>query len=206
MSKTRVYEIHQTMRVSNSPYMLENTNIKYDITPEFTLPNSVTALIDGEPVELRFIARAKSIFKRQQIKEGWAEVYRATDADKKFLTFENGRLEIPEEQQNAWKFLEASPWFDEYSHARMTGTRIIYKRVDTGKDAEKRLKDIDLVLDAKLVVRKLEPEAAKDLLRLSKPNRILSPQLTISDIKLQLNDLAENDPEFIINGVKSNEG
>lgn len=203
--KTRIYEIHQSKRVSNSPYMLENTNIRFDVAKEMTLPNSTTALIDGEPVELRFITRAASINKREQIRQGWPEVYRANATDNKFLTFIDGRLEVPESQKNAIEFLETSPWFSEHKHPRLPGVTIVYIRVDTGKTSEAKLDLQNKALDAKLLIRNLQPEQARDLLRLSKPNKMLSSQIALTDVKLQLNEIADKNPDFILNGVKSNE-
>lgn len=205
MSKIKRYELSQQVRVSNSPFSVEGTNIKYDITAEFPIPNECTAFVNGKPVQYRFLANCDTIIKKDQIAQGWANKIPQTDLERTLLTFRAGILEVNSETYaNLGEYIEKAPWNEINKATKGRNTKTLYKLIDTESE-HKAANDFDTrVAKAILSLKDLKQPQLRNLLRLRTPSRKLPVTITPNEINKQLIDIAKVDPDFINNGIKTN--
>jgi hypothetical protein len=187
-----------------------DSNQQFDIVTEFPLPTETDIIDeDGNPKRIRFIAGCDTIYKEDQVKRNWPEKRKPTQTERDLLTFKGGVLVVPDGYPQLEKFLEAAPWFtneDEKAgksaRKRPVGSRIIYELYDQEAINTEELDFEDRVTEARQYIQKAGREDLVSLYRLSKPGSKVSPQIDTKSLKLNLLALANENPEFILKGMK----
>lgn len=203
MSKV-VFEIHESLKVKNSPFSVEGSTARFEFTNEFQLPAETVAFIDKKPTRIRFLMDCDTIILEEQIKRGIPADRQPTDEERKMLTFIGARLIADDEEwENLVLYIRSAPWFDEYKGTRPAGSRIIYTEYKQALVEETALDFERLVHKAKGWILDAKRTACIDILRLYAAGGTVSVQLDLKTIKLRLMELATSNPSFILDGVKS---
>lgn len=207
-----IYIIHPQRRVKNSPFFLEGTKNTYDLPDEYPIPNQCTIMEKADKGGglvarvIRYIPQCPTIYKDEQIKQGWPQKYRLKGNDKRLLTFKQGKLTVKSTDKTRLDYLDKAGYnADIKAENRYHATQIIYQKFDPEAEANVALQFEDLVTNARNIVKNLEVDQAKQILRLHTPTRSFSSQTSLAKYKLELNQLAATNPEFIINAIKGTE-
>lgn len=204
MAQQRVYILSEAMRVSQSPYYMEGTDMQYDIPEEYPLPMETVVFEDGVPVELRCIPSSQYVEKQKQIElEKRSADWDPSDNDRKLVTFQHGRLVDPGSNKVVSEFLRRAGWLDTNAANRGPNTKVIYQVFDEEDLLEKELTKEEAIQKAINIVMALEDAAMEDLYMLSVPGTPTVQGLSKKRIKVHLIDVARNNPDFIFNGAKS---
>lgn len=104
------------------------------------------------------------------------------------IVFEDGVLNVPDTNPVLYEFLKLHP---------DNGT--IFYEWDPVKDAEERLKNEELVLDAKIVARSLAPEKMASIIRVFTGANV--DKMSISEMKWEVMRIAEDYPEDLMDSL-----
>lgn len=207
MGKKRVYILTEMMRSSKSGFFIEGTDIQMDYPDAYPLPFETEVIENGMPVAIRLLPHCSFLEKEQQIQKGYPEKYQYNDTDRKRLTFLFRRLELDESRDKIYiEFLERAAWKEgnELKKSRDT-TKTIYLEYDEDAEMNAFIADESLVNKAKTLVFDLEDSELRNLYRLANPGVNRNDGLIrMGHMRKHLLDVAAVNPEFILNGVKTN--
>lgn len=203
----KVYILAEEMRVGQSPFYMEGTDMQFNIPDEYPLPLECTVIEDGQPVELRYIPSSKFVEKQKQIDlEKRPYTYVPKDDDRKLITFQHGRLELDEvKHKNACEYIDRVYWNKKNSKFRPDGSKIIFEEYREDEMVENLLAQETLVNRAKSQILAMKEGKVRDLYLLSLPGSSYNEQLSVSKMKTQLLQIAAGNPNFILNGIKDAE-
>jgi hypothetical protein len=205
---TKTYTITKSNRVANSPFTIEGSDMVIDITHEFPVPAETVAIIDGKQKSIRFIMGCESIYLDEQVKMGWPLKRNPSAQERAMLTFLGGMNSIPEGYSNLEKYLEAAPWFqgdaeEEKKKKRPPHSRILYQIHDQEQIDGEELEFEDFVTEARSLIKKGDKETLLGLLRLSRPGGMVDSNISVRQLKLQLLEVANRNPDFILKSSKT---
>ena len=201
----RVYILTDLMRSSKSGYFIQGTDIQMDYPDAYPLPMETEVLENGVPVALRLLPTCGYLEREKQIKNGFPDNYKWTQKDRQKVTFKFRRLELDDKRDKIYvEYVERAGWLagNEDRKARDT-TKTIYERFDEDAILDSEIEDEALVVKAKNLVLDLEDPDIRNLYRLSNPGKF-EGLVTLKQMKRSLLDIAEQNPTFIVNGIKSN--
>lgn len=202
MSKT-VYILADQMRVSQSPFYGEGTNIQYDIPDEYPLPHETVVVKNGKPMVIRCIPQSQYLEKAKQIsEEKWPVDWEPSEADRQLLTFKHGRLEDSGKLMVVTEYLKAVGWNEENEKDRPDNMKTIFVRFDESKLLEEQLSKEDMIFEATKAIYGLSDKQIEELYLLSLPGATLTADTGLSKMKMHLLNTARVAPEFIKNGIK----
>lgn len=104
------------------------------------------------------------------------------------IIFEDGVLQVPDTNPVLYDFLKIHP-----------GNGDIFYEFDPVKDAEERIKNEELVLDAKIAARSLDPEKMASLIRVYTGKN--TDKMSVSELKWDVMRLAEEDPQEFLDAL-----
>ena len=104
------------------------------------------------------------------------------------IVFEDGVLQVPDTNPVLYEFLKLHP-----------GNGDIFYEWDPAKDAEERLRNEDLILDAKIAARSLNPEKMASVIRVFTGRTV--EKMSISEMKWEVMRIAENYPEDFMDSL-----
>lgn len=203
----RTYTITKENRVTNSPFTIEGSNMKLDITHELPVPAETVCITpEGQQRAIRFISGCDTIFIDEQVKLGFPLKRKPTATERAMLTFIGGMNTIPDGYGNLEKYFEMAPWFvgtpeQERTKRRPPNSRKIYEIYDQEKIDTDNLNFEEFVTEARMIVNKGDKDTLVSLLRLSRPGGVVDPNISIRQLKLQLLELANTNPDFILKNV-----
>ena len=108
------------------------------------------------------------------------------------IVFEDGVLQVPDTNPVLYEFLKLHP-----------GNGDIFYEWDPSKDAEEKLKNEELILDAKIAARSLSPDKSASIIRLFTGKD--SSKLSVSELKWEIMQIAEDYPEDFLESLDSPE-
>lgn len=208
MSDTVVFILSDMMKSSKSGYSIvgqDGTEISMDFPDEYPLVMQTEVLEDGEPVELRLLPQCKTILKKEQLKLGFPETFRWRDEDRKKLTFKAARLELDRKRDAHWvEYMMRSAWMlgNEDKKMRET-TKTIYQVWDEDKILTDELDMEELIVHAKGKILAMRDEEVKDLYRLAMGNMPIGSDVSPKHMKRTLIAMAEDNPNFVLDGVST---
>jgi hypothetical protein len=106
------------------------------------------------------------------------------------IVFEDGVLQVSDTNPILYEFLKLHP-----------GNGDIFYEWDPSKDAEEKLKNEDLVLDAKIAARALSPDKMASIVRVFTGKD--SSKLSVSELKWEVMQVAEDYPEDFLESLDS---
>lgn len=199
----KTFTIVKENRVSNSPFTVEGTDMKFDITHEHPIPLETQAFdAKGIPITIRFIMGCNEIDKNKQIAMGYAEDRPPTATERAMTTFLGGMLTVPENYGNLENYMTLAPWFRDVKN-RPPNSRIIYELYDQEAIDEDNLEMEGLITDARQTVLKGGRDTLISLLRLSRPGGVIDPNYDVKRARLDLLEIANTNPDFILKNVKA---
>lgn len=204
MSK-RVFILSEEMRSTKSGFYVEGTDIEMDYPDAYPLPMETEVLENGAPVSLRVLPNCPYLEKEKQLQNGYPATYRYTDGDRKKLTFRHARLELDEQRDRMWlEYITRSAWMkgNELKKPRQT-TRTIFQAYDEDLLLTAELDVEELIIAAKSKVISLNEVELKDLYRLAVGGNYSEIGMTIKQIRKYLLNIADSNPDFITNGIKT---
>jgi hypothetical protein len=104
------------------------------------------------------------------------------------IVFEDGVLQVPDTNPVLYEFLKLHP-----------GNGDIFYEWDPAKDAEERLRNEELVLDAKIAARSLAPEKMASVIRVFTGRTV--EKMSISEMKWEVMRIAEDYPEDFMDSL-----
>jgi hypothetical protein len=124
------------------------------------------------------------------------------------LTFLGGMLSAPENYKNLENYLEAAGWFTglpgkEHLHMRPPNVRILYTIYDQSKIDEEELDMESLITDARTIILKAGKATLLNLMRLNRPGSVIDQNIDVKQVKLQLLEVANTNPDFILKSIKT---
>ncbi len=203
----KVYILTELMRSTHSGFWVEGTDIEMDYPDKYPLPMETEVLDKGRPIMIRVLPYCPYLEKEKQVKNGFPVNYAFTDQERDRLTFKFARLELDDQKDKIFvEYLEKTPWFEGNEDAKTRPTtKTIFRSFDEDALVNSEIADEELVVRAKNLVFGLDDSAVRNLFRLANPGLNRNDGLiTLAKMKKNLLEVAEVNPEFILNGVKSN--
>lgn len=200
----KTYTISKENRVQNSPFFVEGSNMAFDIVNEYPLPLECDTFDEkGNPIRIRFIMGCDTIIKEEQVRKGYPENRRSTEQEREMLTFKGGMLSLPEGYKIAEKYLAACPWFKDKKGPRPFNSRIIFEEYSQDRIDSDALNTEALITEARSIVIKGKRADLLAILRLSRAGQVVDPNMDIKALRLNLLEIANSQPEFILKNIKN---
>jgi hypothetical protein len=204
----KTYTITKENRVTNSPFYIEGSDMKFDVTHQFPLPTeTITVDKEGRQKVIRFIAGCDTIDKSEQVKRGYPEKRKATATERMMLTFLGGMLSVPDGYSNLENYLDEAPWFvepdaeSESKKIRPPHSRKVYELYDQEKIDDDNLDFETMVTEARTAIINADRNTLVSLLRLSRQGGVVDANINMKQVKLQMLELANNNPDFILKNI-----
>lgn len=106
------------------------------------------------------------------------------------IVFEDGVLQVPDTNPVLYQFLKLHP-----------GNGDVFYEWDPVKDAEEKLKNEEIVLDAKIAARSLSPDKMASIVRVFTGKD--SSKMSVSELKWDVMQIAEDYPEDFLESLDS---
>lgn len=202
----KVFILTEIMRSSKSGYFIEGTDIAMDFPDKYPLPLETEVLEKGVPVALRCLPHCGYLEKEKQIKNGFPQHYQWSDADRDRVTFKHRRMELDDKRDKIFlDYVERVGWMEgnEEKKVRQT-TKTIFMPYDEDVLLNREIADEEQVVGAKNYIFNMKDGELRKLYHLANPATSRNDGLvTLAAMKKHLLQIAEVNPAFILNGIKS---
>lgn len=202
----KTYILTPEMRSSKSGFFAEGTDLEYDIPMEYPLPLETIVLENGVPIHLRLLANCDVLEREKQIERKYPEKTPNDENLRKKVTLINGMLMVDETRdKTVYDFIRRAGWLKSNEKSRPVGTKVIYEEYDENAQMARELTDLERRNKAQSYIMKLKENDLRNLY-----GAAVAPGSAVHDVhpvkmKTFLLRLADGNPEYILNALKSEE-